>query len=93
MNVMKNTKCFRSEMEKIEFDLVEKERAIIPVMLYDTILSQKVAEKILKKDIYVTFFLSSRSQRQGVYPHANVVGYSKRISINMCRRLSNVKKN
>lgn len=54
--VMENAKYFRAEMEKNGFDLAGKDHAIIPVMLYDAVLSQKVAEKMLKKGIYVTGF-------------------------------------
>ena len=54
--VMENAKYFHSEMEKNGFDLAGKDHAIIPVMLYDAVLSQKVAEKMLEKGIYVTGF-------------------------------------
>lgn len=54
--VMENAKYFRSEMEKNGFDLAGKDHAIIPVMLYDAVLSKKVAEKMLEKGIYVTGF-------------------------------------
>jgi len=54
--VMDNAQYFRSEMEKHGFDLAGKDHAIIPVMLYDAVLSQKVAEKMLEKGIYVTGF-------------------------------------
>lgn len=54
--VMENAKYFRAEMEKNGFDLAGKDHAIIPVMLYDAVLSQKVAEKMLEKGIYVTGF-------------------------------------
>lgn len=54
--VMENAKYFRSEMEKEDFDLAGKDHAIIPVMLYDAVLSQRVAESMLKKGIYVTGF-------------------------------------
>lgn len=54
--VMENAKYFRSEMEKNGFDLAGKDHAIIPVMLYDAVLSQKVAEKMQEKGIYVTGF-------------------------------------
>ncbi len=54
--VIENAKYFRSEMEKNGFDLAGKDHAIVPVMLYDAVLSQKVAEKMLKKGIYVTGF-------------------------------------
>ena len=54
--VMENAKYFRSEMEKNGFDLAGKDHAIVPVMLYDAVLSQKVAERMLEKGIYVTGF-------------------------------------
>ena len=54
--VMENARYFRSEMEKNGFELAGKDHAIIPVMLYDAVLSQKVAEKMLEKGIYVTGF-------------------------------------
>ncbi len=54
--VMENAKYFRAEMEKNKFDLAGKDHAIIPVMLYDAVLSQKVATLMLQKGIYVTGF-------------------------------------
>ncbi len=54
--VMENARYFRSEMEKNGFDLAGKDHAIVPVMLYDAVLSQKVADLMLKKGIYVTGF-------------------------------------
>ena len=54
--VMDNATYFRSEMEKNGFTLAGKDHAIVPVMLYDAVLSQKVAEKMLEKGIYVTGF-------------------------------------
>jgi len=54
--VMENAAYFRGEMEKRGFDLIGKDHAIIPVMLYDAVLSQKVADMMLEKGIYVTGF-------------------------------------
>ena len=54
--VMENARYFRSEMEKNNFKLIGKDHAIIPVMLYDAVVSQKVADLMLKKGIYVTGF-------------------------------------
>ena len=54
--VMDNAKYFRAQMEANKFDLIGKDHAIIPVMLYDAVLSQKVADLMLKKGIYVTGF-------------------------------------
>lgn len=54
--VNENARYFRSEMEKAGFNLAGKDHAIIPVMLYDAVLSQRVAESMLEKGIYVTGF-------------------------------------
>jgi len=54
--VEENAAYFRSRMEQAGFDLAGKDHAIIPVMLYDAVLSQKVAARMLDKGIYVTGF-------------------------------------
>lgn len=54
--VMENARYFREQMQANGFDLAGKDHAIIPVMLYDAVLSQQVAEKMLQKGIYVTGF-------------------------------------
>ena len=54
--VMENARYFREQMEKNGFDLAGKDHAIVPVMLYDAVLSQQVAQKMLEKGIYVTGF-------------------------------------
>ncbi len=54
--VMENAAYFRSEMAKNNFDLAGAGHAIIPVMLYDAVLAQKYAVKMLEKGIYVTGF-------------------------------------
>jgi len=54
--VVENAAYFRAEMQKAGFDLAGKDHAIIPVMLYDAVLSQKVADRMLEKGIYVTGF-------------------------------------
>jgi len=51
-----NTKYFRSEIEKAGFDIKPGEHAIVPIMLYDAVLSQKMAEGLLKEGIYVIGF-------------------------------------
>jgi glycine C-acetyltransferase len=51
-----NTKYFKKGMKKAGFDIIEGESAIVPVMLYDAKLSQKMAEALLKKGIYVIGF-------------------------------------
>lgn len=51
-----NTKYFRSKMTDAGFDIKPGEHAIVPLMLYDAVLSQKMAEKVLEKGIYVIGF-------------------------------------
>lgn len=51
-----NTKYFRSEMTKAGFDIKPGEHPIVPIMLYDAPLSQKFAERLLDKGIYVIGF-------------------------------------
>ncbi len=51
-----NTNYFRKEMEKVGFDLVGADAAIVPVMLYDAKLSQTMANKLLEEGIYVVGF-------------------------------------
>jgi len=51
-----NTKYFRSEIEKAGFDIKPGSHPIVPIMLYDAVLSQKMAAKLLEKGIYVIGF-------------------------------------
>lgn len=51
-----NTKYFRTEMTKAGFDIVAGDHPIVPIMLYDAVLSQQMAEKLLEEDIYVIGF-------------------------------------
>lgn len=51
-----NTNYFRTEMDKAGFDLVGSDAAIVPVMLYDAKLSQKMANMLLEEGIYVIGF-------------------------------------
>ena len=43
-------------MEAVGFDIKPGEHAIVPIMLYDAVLSQKMAEKLLERGIYVIGF-------------------------------------
>lgn len=54
--VMANAAYFRDKMTKAGFDLAGQGHAIVPVMLYDAPLAQKVAESMLAKGIYVVGF-------------------------------------
>jgi glycine C-acetyltransferase len=51
-----NTKYFRSKITEAGFDIKPGEHAIVPIMLYDAVLAQKMAEKLLDKGIYVVGF-------------------------------------
>ncbi len=51
-----NTKYFREKMTAAGFDIKPGESAIVPIMLYDAVLSQQMAAKLLEKGIYVIGF-------------------------------------
>jgi glycine C-acetyltransferase len=51
-----NTNYFKNGLRKSGFDFIDGESAIVPVMLYDAKLSQKMADELLKKGIYVIGF-------------------------------------
>ncbi len=51
-----NTNYFKKGMKAAGFDIVDGDSAIVPVMLYDAKLAQKMSEELLKKGIYVIGF-------------------------------------
>lgn len=51
-----NTRFFRKEMEALGFKLIPGEHPIIPVMIEDAKLAQKISEELYKKGIYVIAF-------------------------------------
>lgn len=51
-----NTKYFRSEMTKAGFDIKPGDHPIVPIMLYDAVLAQKFAARLLDEGIYVIGF-------------------------------------
>lgn len=51
-----NTKYFRSKMTKAGFDIKPGEHPIVPIMLYDAVLAQDFAAKLLEEGIYVIGF-------------------------------------
>lgn len=51
-----NTNYFKEEIKKVGFDIIDGDSAIVPVMLYDAKLSQKMANELLKRGIYVIGF-------------------------------------
>lgn len=54
--VMENAEYFRKEMKAKGFDIPDGDAAIVPVMLYDAPLAQKMAEKLMDEGIYVIGF-------------------------------------
>lgn len=54
--VMENAEYFRTEMKSKGFDIPDGDAAIVPVMLYDAPLAQKMAEKLMDEGIYVIGF-------------------------------------
>ena len=51
-----NTVFFREEMTAAGFDIIPGDHPIVPIMLYDAVLSQQMAEKLLAEGIYVIGF-------------------------------------
>ncbi|WP_124643067.1 MULTISPECIES: glycine C-acetyltransferase [Amniculibacterium] len=54
--VIENANYFRTEMKAKGFDIPDGDAAIVPVMLYDAPLAQKMAEKLMDEGIYVIGF-------------------------------------
>ncbi len=52
----RNTRFFRKEMKKAGFDMIPGMHAIVPIMLYDAKLAQKMATQLLEEGIYVIGF-------------------------------------
>ena len=51
-----NTNYFRKEMTKAGFEIKMGSHPIIPIMIHDAVLAQKMAEMLLHKGIYVVGF-------------------------------------
>ena len=51
-----NTKYFRNKMTKAGFDIKPGDHPIVPIMLYDAVLAQNFATKLLEEGIYVIGF-------------------------------------
>lgn len=54
--LMENTQYFRSALTEAGFDIKPGEHPIVPIMLYEAPLSQKFADALLQKGIYVIGF-------------------------------------
>lgn len=51
-----NTKYFRAKMMEAGFDIKPGEHPIVPIMLYDAVVAQKMAAALLEEGIYVIGF-------------------------------------
>lgn len=51
-----NTKYFRTKMTEAGFDIKPGDHPIVPIMLYDAVLAQKFAARLLEEGIYVIGF-------------------------------------
>ena len=51
-----NTRYFREKMTEAGFDIKPGDHPIVPVMLYDALLSQQMADRLLEEGIYVIGF-------------------------------------
>ena len=51
-----NTKYFRKKMTEAGFDIKEGDHPIVPIMLYDAVVAQNFASKLLAEGIYVIGF-------------------------------------
>ena len=51
-----NTKYFRTKMTEAGFDIKPGEHPIVPIMLYDAVLAQNFAAKLLEEGVYVIGF-------------------------------------
>jgi glycine C-acetyltransferase len=51
-----NTKYFRTKMKEAGFDIKPGDHPIVPIMLYDAVVAQEFAAKLLEEGIYVIGF-------------------------------------
>jgi glycine C-acetyltransferase len=51
-----NTRYFRDNIKKLGFDIIDGVHPIVPIMLGDAVLSQKMSQMLLEKGVYVVGF-------------------------------------
>jgi len=54
--LMDNTRYFRQQISRLGLDVIAGEHPIVPIMLGDAVLAQKMADKLLEKGVYVIGF-------------------------------------
>ena len=52
----RNTKYFREQMTEAGFDIKAGDHPIVPIMLYDAVVAQEMASRLLDEEIYVIGF-------------------------------------
>jgi len=83
--LMDNTSYFRQQISRLGLNVIEGEHPIVPIMLGDAVIAQKMAEKLLERGIYgrETFrkrhlrhwiFISRGSQGSRENPHTDIRG-------------------
>lgn len=56
VKLFENTRFFREEMTRLGFNILPGTHPIVPVMLGDAVLAQKMAARLLEKGVYVVGF-------------------------------------
>ncbi len=56
VQLRENTRYFREGLERIGYDVLPGEHAIIPVMIYDAAKAKKLADALLQEGVYVIAF-------------------------------------
>jgi glycine C-acetyltransferase len=56
VKLSENTRYFRKEMTRLGFNILPGTHPIVPVMLGDAVLAQKMAARMLEKGVYVVGF-------------------------------------
>lgn len=54
--LQENTRYFREQIAKLGLDVIDGEHPIVPIMLGDAALAQKMAQKLLERGVYVIGF-------------------------------------
>jgi glycine C-acetyltransferase len=56
VKLFENTRYFREEISKLGFNILPGIHPIVPIMLGDAVLAQKMAARLLEKGVYVVGF-------------------------------------
>ena len=54
--LFKNTAYFREKIQQVGYTIVPGEHPIVPIMLHNSLMAQKLSEKLLEQSIYVIGF-------------------------------------